>query len=63
MSNYTRKTKDWFAIEGNYGGGFEIVTHEETRKEAKEMLKCYRENEPRFCFRMRKYREPIMADK
>ena len=34
-----------FDLEGNYGQGWEIVTSEETRKEAREQLKCYRENE------------------
>ncbi len=34
-----------FDLEGNYGRGWEILCCEETRKEARERLKEYRENE------------------
>jgi len=34
-----------YDLEGQYGHGWEIVTSEETRKEAREQMKCYRENE------------------
>jgi len=43
---YTRKTYDEYEIQGNYGYGWEMETAEETYKEAKEQLKCYRENGP-----------------
>lgn len=45
---YTRKTKDEYIVQGNYGygQGFEDECTEETRKEAKERLKEYRENAP-----------------
>lgn len=51
---YVRKTRDEFEVQGNYGygHGFEMVTTEETRKDAKEQLKCYRENEPGIPFRI-----------
>lgn len=43
---YVRKTKDEYIVQGNYGygHGFEDECAEETRKEAKERLKEYREN-------------------
>ena len=43
---YTRKTVDEYEIQGNYGQGWEMVTTEETRKEARVQLKCYNDNEP-----------------
>jgi hypothetical protein len=49
---YKRKTTDEYAIQGNYGQGFEDVTTETTRKEAKERLKEYRENEPQYSHRL-----------
>jgi len=42
---YKRKTIDEYEIQGYYGQGWECVTTEETRKEAKEQLDCYRKNE------------------
>ena len=42
---YIRKTRDEYEIQGYYSGSWEVVTTEETRKEAKIMLKCYDENE------------------
>ena len=43
---YKRKTKDEWEIQGNYGHGWEMVTTEETYRQAREQLKCYRENDP-----------------
>ena len=43
---YVRKTEDEFEIQGDYGYGWEMVTTESTWKEAKEQIKCYRENQP-----------------
>lgn len=40
-----RSTVDSWEVQGNYGQGWECVTAEETRKEARERLKEYRENE------------------
>lgn len=48
---YVRKTSDEFRILGDYGQGFEEVTAEATRAEAKARLKEYRENEP-YAFKM-----------
>jgi hypothetical protein len=58
---YQRKTRDLFDVEGFYSGGWECVTCEETRKEAQQRRKEYRENEPGTAFRIRKYRE-VIAD-
>lgn len=61
MARYTRKTRDEFDIEGNYGygDGWEVVTCEETRREANRAVKEYRENEPEGRFRIRKHRVKI----
>ena len=59
MAKYQRKTRNLFDIEGLYAHGWEPVTCEETRKEARERLKEYRANEPGTAFRIRKYRERI----
>jgi hypothetical protein len=56
---YQRKTRDVFDVEGFYAAGWECVTGAETRKEAREYLKDYRQNEPDTAFRIRKYRERI----
>lgn len=57
---YKRKTRDEFEIQTYYDGcGWECVTTEETRKDAVEMLKCYRENEPMYSHRLVKKRVRI----
>jgi len=58
---YTRKTRDEYRIESNwgYGHGWEEVTAEESLKEGRAMLKCYRENEPQASHRLRMVRVPI----
>ena len=57
---YKRKTRDRWDIETNCGYGWEVECSEYTRKEAKEQLRCYRENAcGRFCVRLTKHREPI----
>ena len=56
---YQRKTRDLFDVEGFYSYGWEVVTCEETRSEARERLKEYRQNEPGNSFRIRRYREKI----
>jgi hypothetical protein len=53
---YKRKTKDEYHIQGNYEYGFETVTTEETFKQAKDQLKCYRDNEKNISFRILKVR-------
>lgn len=44
---YIRKTRDEWQLLGNYGfgDGWEILTCEDSRKEIRERLKEYRENE------------------
>lgn len=61
---YKRKTIDVYEIQGYYGEtyGYEVVTTEETYKDAKEQLKCYRENEPAISFRIVKKREKITKE-
>lgn len=57
---YIRKTKDEFHIESNYGYGWDTETVEETYKEAKAQLKCYRDNIGNRCdLRIRKKRIPV----
>lgn len=54
---YKRKTVDIYEIQGLYTYGYEVVTYEETRKEALQQLKAYRENEPGTLFKLVKHRE------
>lgn len=57
---YQRKTYDEWEIQGNYGTyGWETVTTETTRAEAKAMLRCYNENEPQYPHRIVKHRVRI----
>lgn len=57
---YKRKTRDRWDIETNYGYGWEAETSEYTLKEAREQLKCYRDNScGRFAVRLKKRREKI----
>lgn len=46
-----------YDVQGNYGQGWETVTAEETREEAREQLKTYRDNEPGVPFRIRRVKE------
>lgn len=41
---YQRKTKDIYILMSNYGYGWEEETQDETRREALQTLKEYREN-------------------
>lgn len=59
---YRRKTYDEYQIHGDYGQGFEEVTAEATRKEAKTQLACYRENEPGIAFKIIKKRIKIESE-
>ena len=56
---YTRKTKDIWVVEGDYGYGWEYLTGSETRKEAKNDYEAYLLNEPNASHRLRKTRERI----
>ena len=60
---YTRKTRDEFEVQGRYGEryGYEAVYTATTRAEAREQLKCYRENEPQYAHRIVKKRVKIAA--
>lgn len=40
-----RVTRDEYELQGNYGQGWECLTTEERRSEARERLREYRENE------------------
>lgn len=42
---YVRKTVDEFDIMGYYGHGWEVLTTEESWRDAFAQVKCYRENE------------------
>ena len=55
----TRKTRDIYVIQGNYGSGWEDITAELTRSEILARLREYRENEPQYAHRWRKRRERI----
>ena len=48
---YKRLTQDEYTVQGNYGQGWEDVTAEPTRKECKDRLKEYRENESQYSHR------------
>ena len=58
---YKRKTYDEWEIQGHYGGeaGWEVLTLEESYKDAREMLKCYDSNEPNIPHRIVKKRRKI----
>ena len=51
---YTRKTKDEFQVQGNYGygHGYEEVYASNDRQDAKARLKEYRENEKGIPFKL-----------
>ena len=56
---YQRKTKDVYVVQGYYGIYWEDLTEEETRKEGREQLKCYNENEQGIAHRLYKKRVAI----
>lgn len=58
-AHYERKTKDEYQVHGKYAHGWEEVTAEDTRNEAKERLKEYRENEPGTEFKIVRKRVKI----
>ncbi len=55
---YIRKTRDEFEVRGDsgHGHGYEMVTTEDTIKEARQRLREYRENEPGVPFKIVKMR-------
>lgn len=59
---YQRKTRDVFDLEGNYGHGegFEVLTSETTRREARQRLREYVGNDTQPArYRIVKRRERI----
>lgn len=60
-AHYERKTKDEYQVHGYYTHGWEEVTAEDTRAEAKERLKEYRENEPGTAFKLVRKRVPLVT--
>ncbi len=62
LERYTRKTIDCFDVQGDYGQGWETVTSSNSRKEARQDLKAYRENEP-YAFRIKRTLEKITPSK
>jgi hypothetical protein len=57
---YIRKTKDEYQLITNYGYGWEVELTEETYKEAKTQLKCYRENASGLTgIKIKKVRAPL----
>lgn len=58
---YQRKTEDEYQIHQNCGYGWEEVCAESTRKEARERLKEYRENQPEYPVKCVKRRIKIEA--
>ena len=56
---YVRKTRDEYELEGFFRetGRWEYILTAEDFKDAKEQIKCYRENDPRP-YRITKHRVP-----
>ncbi len=57
---YVRKTRDEYELEGWYkeSGAWEYIVTAEDMKDARGLIKCYRENDPRP-YRIRKRRVRI----
>lgn len=51
---YTRKTRDEFEIQGNYGYGWETIATEENAAVARAHLNIYNANEPQYKHRIKK---------
>jgi hypothetical protein len=52
MKNKQNKWEYLFVIQGNYGYGWDDLDYHENRKEARDNLKKYRENEPKHQHRI-----------
>ena len=57
--SYIRKTIDRWDIETNYGYGWERLTTEDNPFDAKAMLNCYNENEPKYAHRMVRIKKTV----
>ncbi len=56
MSTYKRKTRDEWQMWSNYGYGWEHELSEDSWREMREQLKCYRANCPNASFKAKKVR-------
>lgn len=56
MAKYVRKTHDEWHTQGWYGCGWETVTIDDNRADARQMLRDYNENEPGIPHRLIKKR-------
>jgi hypothetical protein len=61
---YTRKTRDEYEIQQNwgYGHGWETVTTEETWKDARDQAKTYRQEQPGIPCRIKTRRVKIQPE-
>jgi hypothetical protein len=57
-----RTTRDVFVVQGAYGQGWEDVTQEDARKEARMRLLEYSENEPQYPHRLITRRERVTVE-
>jgi hypothetical protein len=60
---YVRKTVDEWQLWINYGDYWEFETAEESRRDAIQQQKCYRENCPQWPTRIKCVRVPISKEK
>ena len=58
---YVRRTRDEFDLRANYGQGYETITCEATRREARAQMRCYRENGDHAPMRIVRVRVPIAS--
>jgi hypothetical protein len=56
---YKRLTQDEYIVQGNYGQGWEDLTSEDNRTEARTRLREYNENEREYSHRLIKRRVRI----
>lgn len=56
---YIRKTADEWTVQGNYGCGWEDLTASDSRREAYDDLRAYRENESQYPHRIVCRRIPV----
>lgn len=59
MSNYVRKTRDYYVVQQYLYGMWHDVTAEDSRREARARLAEYRKNQPEYPARLVTKREPI----
>lgn len=54
VNEFVPEPRTIWAIQGNYGCGWEDVTYEDTKPEALQMLNDYRTNEPQYAHRIKR---------